>query len=173
MKSILAAIAAVLAGMRRSIVQLVRVGGRWITKIVSVADPTSGGAPSALPMTPDVAQALKPKNDDVTALRNAAGQLVQGQPIAPADEKALHAGARAWLGCMTQHELCKLLLADDATIASHMRGKERMRGMVPYDKQAIADVTAARAHRPAPRVAKRTLRAVLAERENPGILLAR
>lgn len=157
-----AAIRAVLAGMRKMVWRTVRIGDRLISMLVP-GDP----APE-MPAVETARQAAAVES--MTSLRHVANTLVQGHALAADMEKSIPAMQLAWLRSMTRPELCKLILANDADIRAHMRGKP-IKGLVPYDAAAIRDVAAARAKRPeAPRPPRRTLRAVLAEAQ--GMTLA-
>jgi hypothetical protein len=157
-----AAIRAALAAMRTMVWKTVRIGDRLISMLVP------GDPAPAMPAVEPVGQAAAVES--MTSLRHVANTLVQGHPLSQAMEKSIAPLQLAWLRSMTRSELCKLILANDADIRGHLRGKP-IKGLVPYDAAAIRDVAAARAKRPeAPRPPRRTLRAVLAEAQ--GMTLA-
>lgn len=157
---IAAAIRAIVAAMKTMVWEFVRVGETWVKRLVA------GPAPIE-PLVQGDPAGQAAAIGSMTALRNAANTMVQGQTLSPALAKAIPALQASWLQSMTRAELCKLILAKDDAIRLHLRGIEPIRGLVPFDAEAIRDVTAARSERPAPaRVPRRTLRAVLAERES-------
>jgi hypothetical protein len=75
----------------------------------------------------------------------------------------------AWLKALDRRALCAVVTAKDDQLAAHLRGREAIKGVVPYDKAAIADVVAAK-DAPRPRDRHPTLRDLLEERA--GVSLA-
>lgn len=155
---IAAAIRAVLAAMPRYLVKKILEAGVWVSRLVAEPAPP----PPVISAEPAAQVA---ETESMIALRNAANAMAQGFVLTPAQAEAIAPLQADWLRSMTRQEICQVILAKDDDIRRHMRGIAPIRGVVPYDREAIADVTKARKDRPAPKPARRTVAQVLAERE--------
>lgn len=153
MHSFIAKLAAVLAAMPTFVRRRIKVAGAWISQLVAVP-----AQPAATPATNTAAQS----DESAAHIKRLAGVLAQGKRPVSDDLKGSSEKSIKWLQAMDRRELCRLMCADDRAIHLHMRGKQPLKGLVPYDPQAITEVTKARRQAAKP---QRTLRDVLAERE--------
>jgi len=155
MKSFLAKIGAVLASLPRFVWERVCVAGEWVSRLIAVP---------AMPVEAIASPAGKPSgnaaDDEVPGIKCLAGVLAQDLEPEPDHVKGLSDLTVAWMRSLDRRSLCVLLAAEPGQIRAHMRGKAHIKGMVPYEKEAIKDVFAARS-RPAP--SGKTLREALAE----------
>lgn len=152
MQRFLAILAAVMAALPRYVWRAVTEAGKTVMRLF-VEPP----APAPVPRVAPVAQA----QDDHDSVKALAKTLLAGkQPSAEALGKMPEQTFK-WLKALDRNGLAKVAVADVAVLRGHLRGGAPMRGLVPYDKAAIDDVTKARKPKTAAR--RRTLRDELEE----------
>lgn len=158
MKSILARIGAIIRAMSSKAWTWVQEGGRWVMRLVP-----STAAQAAEPIIAD--EPASAPDADIVAVKAVAAAMAAGIDPTPDQLKGMSDKQLRWLKAMDNRMLCIVAVAEPAQIRAHMRQQASIKGMVPYDDAAIADVIAARA---APVPGKRTLREEL---EAQGLVL--
>lgn len=159
MQRFLAILAALMATLPRYVWRAVTEAGKTVMRLF-VEAPSPAPAPRVAP--------VQQAQDDYDSVKNLAKTLLAGQQPTADALKAMPEQTFAWLKALDRQGLAKVALADVAVLRAHMRGGAPMRGLVPYGKAAIADVTEARKPKPAAR--RRTLRDEL--EESLGVSLA-
>lgn len=163
MRNLLAAVGAVLRAIgnaMRTVSAYCWRTGKWMTKTVVTAPvvavdalasmvgigggrggPTNTGAK---PATTAEATAERPsaKVAGMDRVRKLAVGLAAGHVPASLFE-SMPDPIVEWLTAMDRKMLCRVGCATDAQLASHLRGEESMRGVLVYDKSAIAEYRAA------------------------------
>lgn len=147
MQRFLAILAAVMAALPRYVWRMVTEGGKAVMRLF-VEPPAPAPAPRVAP----VAQA----QDDYDSVRSLAKDLMLGKQPTQGALAKMPEQTFAWLSALDKQGLAKVAVADVAKLRAHMRGGAPIRGLVPYDKDAIDDVVAA--NKPKPAARKRTLR---------------
>jgi hypothetical protein len=141
--------------------RIVKKAGKWVAELVHVPAAPMADAPAVPDMTPT-------KSDDYSTVRDLAKILAMGDDPTPEQLKGVPEKTFSWLSAMNRRELCRVAVADDKALRGHMRGGEQVRSLVPYEQEAIDDVSAAKSQsRPSERAP--TLRDLLEER---GVRLA-
>lgn len=154
MRQVLAMIAAVFAAMGTWLLKCVLEGGRWVSRMVR-------GEPEPIP-APVAAAAVEPVQvDDYNAVSRLAKSILSGSEPALDDLKAVPEATVQWLGVLDRNGLAKVALADAQTLRGHIRGGQPMRGIVPHDPQAVADIGRSRRAPEAVERRQRTRRDVL------------
>lgn len=151
MKSILAAIRAVLARLAAGTTRWVRKGGHWVLEHI----PAFTAAPAPMPMVEPVASAAP---DDVAPIRRVAGVLAQGKPPQPADLAGIADRHLAWLRQLDRLELCRVLAAKDEQIRAHVKGIAPIRSVPQADAETVSQLKASREARRQEAMAARSAR---------------
>lgn len=156
-----------LASLPRFVYRTVLRAGRFVVEMFSVpAEPLSA-------ISPAVAQEAKgasATDADIAALRRVGGAIIQGQVPKGEDLGAVPEKAVQWLKAMEKRQLARLLTSQDAAIKAHMRGITPIKGIVPYEAEAIKAVTKARQAEPKRRTLRDLLPDIEADREpSPGM----
>ncbi len=163
MRNFIAKIVAAMRRMGHYVTVMVKKGGQWLATLQHVpAAPEADAADSVPDMTPSRA-------DDLQAVRELAKTLAAGIDADPALLQGVPDMTIAWLKAMDRRGLCTVVTAKDEQLAAHLRGRAAIKGLVPYDREAIADVAASK-DQPRPRDRQPTLRDLLEERA--GVSLA-
>lgn len=144
MRQFFAILAAVIAAMGTFVWRTVREGGRLVARLFR-----EPGTPPAMSQTASAAPDAKP--EDYDAFKRVAGILAMDRVPSPEDLKALPAKGVDWLRAQDRQALHTLMCADTDMIRAHIKGRAMIRGVVPYDAEAVRDVTAARAAAPVAR----------------------
>ncbi|WP_417582877.1 hypothetical protein [Pelagibacterium sp.] len=155
----LAMIRAAFAALATVMVTFVREGGRLVRRVVSI------GSPPAPQMPFEIAEAaLRDADREETkagneweAIRQLAASLAAGS-VRPEQVEAVSPEVVEWLRAMPRLMLCRVACASDTAIELHLHGISSMKGVLAYDREAIADYGRAD---PAPR--RRYLRDVVNE----------
>lgn len=161
MRNFIAKVLMAMRAMGSFTTRMVRRAGKWVMELVHVP-----AAPMAEPAAvPDTAPS---KADDYSSVRELAKTLAMGDDPTPEQLKGVPERTFAWLSAMDHRELCRVAVTDDKALRGHMRGREPIRGLVPYEQEAIDDVSTAKSQ-PRPSERTPTLRDLLEER---GVSLA-
>jgi hypothetical protein len=147
-----------LASLPRFVYRTVLRAGRFVVEMFSVpAEPL----PAISPAVAQEAKGASATDAAIAALRRVGGAIIQGQVPKGEDLGAVPEKAVLWMRSMQRPELARLLTAQDEAIRAHMRGITPIRGIVPYETEAITAVTEARKAEPK----RRTLRDLLPDIE--------
>jgi len=162
MRRFFAMITAILKSMGHFTTEFVREGGKWVAKLLRVP-----GAPMhSMPTETDDEPASVPETFD--GVRRAAGALAMGKIPTPEDLVGVSEKAARWLQVQPKDALHRIMCADDEQLREHVRGRSPIRGVVPFDDAAIADMEMAEAAEEAmvsePTPVMRTRRMALQER---------
>ncbi len=136
MKAISLGLRAAARAMTRMIWVTIEIAGR----LVSVLRPAP--MPLVDQLGPDVADDVD-QADELMPIRQLAYSRMAGTMPTPAVLAAAGAMGTPWVSVLSPAMLAAVIAADDNHLRRHMRGIERIRGVVPYDKAAIADVRSA------------------------------
>lgn len=158
MRSILAKIAAVIRAMTSRAWVWVQEGGRWVMKMLP-------GTPAPEPAHMAEELTASAPDADIVATKRVAAAMAAGIDPTAEQIKGMSEKQMRWLKAMDQRQLCIVAVAEPAQIRAHMRQQASIKGMIPFDDAAIAEVKAARS---APVPGKRTLRQEL---EAQGLVL--
>lgn len=165
MRAFLAKIAALMRKMGSFTTRVIKVAGRWVSQLVHVPATTDdvGQADAMVDTRPSRA-------DDLEAVRDLAKVMAAGLDVDPAKLRGVPDMTVAWLKALDRRALCAVVTAQDEALAAHLRGRPAIRGVVPYDRAAIAEVAAAK-DQPRPRDRQPTLRDMLEERAGLSIAI--
>lgn len=132
MRNLFHAIAAVLRSMPRFVMQRIREGGRWISRLVASAAP-----PDAEPLM-DLREPSSVERED-QQIRHVAGKLAQGLELEVADIKGMPEITVKWLMRMDRQALCRILATDQEQLRAHTRGRALIKGVPRHEKETVAD----------------------------------
>ena len=82
--------------------------------------------------------------DDYDGVKRLAAAMMLPAGPKPDDFKCVPELTVKWLRSLDRADLAKVAVADGKALRGHFRGGVLIKGMVPYDAAAIADVTAAK-----------------------------
>lgn len=150
MRNIIAAIGAIMRAFGSFTTRMVRRGGKWIAELIRVP----GDPVPAAPTVPTISQPA----DDYGNVKRVAGMIAAGLDPAPADLKSITPLTAKWLAALDRPNLLKIAAATPDAIRDHMKNRQRLRGVVPFEKEAIDDVTNDVMTKPLPSVRYNTLR---------------
>ncbi len=156
MSSFIARIAAAIRAICNRAFEWVRENGRWIQRLVP-----GGSAPMPAPIVETAPASSADDDADILAVKRTAAAMAAGIDPTPEHLKGLSDKQLRWLRVLDQRMLCILAVAEPQQIRAHVKGTETIKGMVPCEAGAIADMKAARE---APTPGTRTLRDALLER---------
>lgn len=139
MRNLFAAIMAAIASMPRMVVRRVLEMGAWVERLFM--EPAQPAAPQSEPL---VNTMYNQSADDFGAIKRLAKSILGGSEPDNADLLATSDLTMSWLTSLDRLMLSKVALADDSILRGHIRGGQPMRGVVPHDPEAIADVQRAR-----------------------------
>lgn len=164
MRNFLAAIARVLRSMRSTAWTWVQEGGRWVMKLIpgAAAPEVAGPSPE---VQAEVADAMAERStfladEETFAVKRLALLMFAGIALRPEHLEGITDRELDWLRVLDQSMLHKISVADHQQIRAHMKGTAPIRGVVPYDPAAVANMKSAWAI-PVPSSGRRTLREVL------------
>lgn len=129
MRTILAAVAAIIAGLAAFTNRWVRKGGRWVLAYLT----TLGAAPAI----PAVEPTLTAELDDVAPIRRVAGILAQGHRPQAKDLVGLRDDHLAWLRECSRLELCTVMASGDAAIRGHVLDRQAIRNVPRADTETV------------------------------------
>lgn len=136
MKEFLAKVGALMRAMGSFAYRQVLRGGKWMTELVRVP-----GEPVPAPAAP---QLKTQAADDYAGVKRLAAAMMTAEGPKPDDFKRVPELTVAWLRALERAGLAKVAVSDPQTLRGHMRGGVPIKGLVPYDAAAVADVTAAK-----------------------------
>lgn len=137
MKNFFAGIAAAMRAFGSFSMVMVRKGGRWVAELVRVP-----GAPAAPMAAAPVPRVEVP--EDYSAIKRLAGLMIRGLDPSAADLRAVPERTVRWLAAIGRDGLAKVCVADDQVLRGHIRNSTPIRGLVPHDPAAVADLMRAR-----------------------------
>ncbi len=136
-RSILAAVAALMRAMPRYVLERVRVAGEWVSRLVAVPAPGYEAGPAMPPADDGDAEHLQ-------AIKTAAGHLAAGDVPPNAAMALLTRDDIIWLGTMTKRMQAIVVASSDRDLRAHIRGTKMIRGVLNHDPRAVSDYRAAK-----------------------------
>lgn len=138
MRKFLAAVARIVASMARTAGQWIKRGGRWIYEML----PSAGGGATPMPGDVHQAEAETPRGDEdaLSCIRAAAASIAAGKVPSPEISGRFDSDAFGWLMSCDDEMLRKVVRAENAELRAHLQRRKRIRGVVAFDCEAIAQI---------------------------------
>ena len=145
MKALMKAITLALRSAARAVGRLVWVVVQVGDRLISMLRPAP--MPPVDQLEPEPADGAG-QADGLMPIRELAYARMAGTMPSPATLAAAGVMASRWVSVMTPAMLAAVIAADNQRLHRHMRGIERIRGVVPFDRAAIDDVRMALERQP-------------------------
>ena len=137
MRSLMAAVARVMRAVARAMRTMAWVVIQVGDRLISVLRPEPMPMIDQLEPEPAGEHATADTGSEFAPIRNLAYCRLEGRMPTPAQLAAAGKLGSEWVSTMTPVMLKSVLLADDPRLGRHLRGIEPIRGVLPFDEDAI------------------------------------
>ncbi|WP_425033006.1 hypothetical protein [Pelagibacterium sp.] len=151
---------AAFATMALMVVRIVRESGRLVRRIVLMGSPPMPPLPYEIAedaISAEAEREVPNKGVKMEPIRQLAASLAAGS-VRPEQVEAVDPSIVEWLRVMPRPMLCRMACASDSAIDLHLHGGQAMKGVLAFDREAIANYD-----RPQPAPRRRYLRDVVDE----------
>jgi len=133
MGALMKAVRAVLAAMAALVWVVVRIGDRLISMLQRQPIPMIDELEPAMPTEVDQARAA----GEEAAVRNLAAIVLRGGTPGPEHFAAAGEKASEWLSVMDNRMLKLVVMATNAELHDHMKGRRGIRGLLYFDEETV------------------------------------